>query len=154
MLSDYHLQCRAAVAAIIEAERALGTPPAGLLKVRSVKEQDEFDPSLTDGPFCSVYLQGQPQPIGGTFRRDDWRFPIVVGLSSTGAMNGNKNGPHPASFLNVIHDLFHNRRPAGVPSGVMRCEIDSQPVTVEEKNFEHLTTATTVVLVARLSRRQ
>jgi hypothetical protein len=155
MINDYHLQIRAAVAALIEADRVLATPPIGLLNIRSVKEQDQFDPELADGPFVSCYLAAQANPSGGSTGRDDWKFPIVVALGSSGVYSGERNGPSPTTFLGAIQDIFHNRRPAGVPSLVTLCEVDPQgAVAIEEKKYEQLGAATTVVMTARLPRRR
>lgn len=155
MINDYHLQIRAAVAALIEADRVLGSPPIGLTNVLSVKEQDQFDPDLADGPFVSCYLYAQANPVGGSSGRDDYKFSVVVALGSSGVYSGERNGPNPTDFLGAIADIFHNRRPAGVPSYVWICEVDPQgAVGIEEKKFEQLGAATTVVMTARLPRRR
>lgn len=154
MINDYLLQCRAAVATLIRNDVSLITPPVGLKNVLTVYEQDEFDPALMDGPAISCYFLGQPTPAGGTMGRDDWRFPIVVGLKTTGAKNGDYIDPKPTNFLGAIQDIFHYRRPAGVPTGVYKCEVDPQGATAtDEPKYQQLGAATTVVLTARLNRR-
>lgn len=154
MTSNYLRLCRAAVRNLIEADRVLATPPAGLLGIVKVYEQNEFDPDNMSGPAISCYFMNQPSPIGGSMQRDDWRFPIVVGLKTTGVNTGAKAGPEPTDFLGAIYDIFHNRRPAGVPSGVYKCEIDPQGATAtNEEKYQQLTAAVTVVLTARLNRR-
>lgn len=155
MINDYHLQVRAAVAALIEADRASVTPPIGLTGVGSVKEQDQFNPDLADGPFVSCFFTGQANPVGGSNGRDDWDFPISVALGSVGVYSGETNGPLPTNFLGAIEDIFHNRRPAGVPSYVIGCRIEPQgAVAIDEKKVEQLGAATTVVMTARLPRRR
>jgi hypothetical protein len=152
--NDYHRQCRAFVAALIEADRVATTPPAGLKDIYRVYEQDEFDDNDITGPAVVCYLMAQAAPVGGTMQRDDWKIPIVVGYKTTGVPSGNQAGPHPTVFLGAIQDLFHNRRPAGVPSGVYRIEIDPQGQTAtNEEKYQQLRAATTVVLTARLPRR-
>ena len=154
MINDYHLQIRAAVTALIEADRSSGSPPIGLMNVLSTKEQDQFDPDLADGPFVSCFLSAQANPVGGSNNRDDWDFPISVALGSSGVYSGESNAPRPTTFLGAISDIFHARRPAGVPSFVIGCRIDPQgAVAIEEKKFEQLGAATTVVMTARLPRR-
>lgn len=154
MTNNFHLLCRAFVRNLIEADRALVTPPAGLAGICEVKEQDEFDGDLLTGPAVAVYFLAQATPVGGSMQRDDWKFPVVVGLKTTGVKSGNRAGPHPTTFLGAIQDLFHNRRPAGVPAGVWKCEIDPQGATAtDEPKYQQLTAATTVVLTARLNRR-
>lgn len=154
MTNNYFRLCRAAVAALIEADRALTTPPTGLLGIVKVAEQDEFDSNLLSGPAISCYFLSQPTPVGGSMQRDDWKFPIVVGLMTTGVKTGAKAGPNPTDFLGAIHDIFHSRRPTGVPEGVYKCEIDPQGATAtDEPRYQQLTAATTVALTARLARR-
>lgn len=154
MRNDYFRLCRAAVATLIRADVDLEEPPTGLLGIVKVVEQDEFDGELLSGPAVSCYFLSQPTPSGGSMQRDDWKFPVVVGLKTAGVKTGAKAGPHPTDFLGAIHDLFHRRRPAGVPEGVYLCEIDPQGATAtNEEKYQQLTAAVTVVLTARLNRR-
>lgn len=166
MINDYHRQCRSFVASLIEADRKLGEPPAGLKHLLKTYEQDAFNGELVTGPAAVCYFMSQAQPAGGSSGRDDWRFPVVVALKSTGVRSSgvttgsalpalNMSGPHPTDFLAAIADLFHNRRPAGYPDGVYKCEIDPQGATAtDEPQYQQLTAATTVVLTARLNRRR
>ncbi len=154
MTNNYHRLCRAFVAAMIEADRALPMPPIGLQEIYRVYELDEFEDNKITGPAVVCYLMAQASPAGGTMQRDDWKFPIVVGYKTTGIPSGPHAGPHPTDFLGAIHDLFHNRRPAGVPNGVYRIEVDPQGQTAtNEEKYQQLKAATTVVLTARLPRR-
>lgn len=155
MTNDFHLQCRRFVRDLIEADRVLATPTAGLAQLREVKEMDEFDADKITGPAVAVYFFNTPTHAGGTMMRDDWKFPVVVALKTTGVLNGGRSGPHPTTFLAAIYDLFHNRRPATVPSGVWKCEIDqAAPTITEESKYQDIKAATTVVLTARFNRRR
>lgn len=155
MIPDYHRLCRAAVAAAIEADRILATPPVGLKRLLRTVELDEFDGDRVSGPAAVCYFMNQPQPAGGSSGRDDWRFPVVVGLKSTGTMSGTQSGPHPSDFLGALADIFHWRKPLSIPSGVYKIEIDTQGATnTNEPKYQQLTAATTVVLTARLNRRR
>lgn len=155
MIADFHRQCRAAVRNAIEADRVADPAvDAAWATIREVAEQDEFDGERITGPAVVCYFLSQAIPVGGTMQRDDWKFPIVVGLKTTGVNTGGRTGPHPTQFLGLIQDIFHNRRPAGLPSRVYRCEIDPQGATAtNEEKYQQLQAATTVVLTARFNRR-
>jgi len=154
MIRDFHKQCRDAVAALIEAERTTNPNAAGLKELQKTLSMDTIDGELASGPVAVAYLMAQAQPAGGTARRDDWKIPIAVGLKSTGALSGCRAGPDPTDFLGMLADLFHNKRPAGLPSAVWLCEIDPQGMAAtDEPRFQQLTTATVVVLTARINRR-
>ncbi|MFO0937835.1 MAG: hypothetical protein U0798_15125 [Gemmataceae bacterium] len=153
MNAEYHRNCCQAVADLIEAARQANPNGAGFKDLQPTKVMDSYDGNLAASPVAITYLMAQAQPEGGSMRRDDWKFPVVAAVHTSGVLSGNRAGPEPTDFLGAIAGLFHGKRPAGLPSEVWKCEIDPQGMAAtDEAKYQNLSAATVVVLTARLNR--
>jgi len=119
----------------------------------SVHEQDvPGEPSLPTLPCVIVSYAGPETEIGGTNLRDDWQYPISVGLYTTES-EGTPVGVEVTRFRQIVRKKFHNKRLNGVPE-VWICQYDGQAPVVDEDApaIEHLRTACVITAVARVGR--
>lgn len=124
--------------------------------VLTVHVQDTPDTRHTDLPCAIVSYAGSEFEAGfGSNIRDDWSFPVFVGLFThePSKPEGDPPGCSPAQFRQVVRTEFHNQRLAAVPEVYLVAYSGDAPLWDEDENaFRHLRTGCTVTATARLAR--
>lgn len=115
----------------------------------------EFDrPEDTDRmdlPCAAVTYAGTEFEVGGTNIRDDFAFPLLVGLYTPDGGSADPPGCPLVLFRQIVRQTFNNKRLPGVVD-VYQCGYDGQPPVIDDPIFANLRTAALVVPVARLPR--
>lgn len=124
--------------------------------VLTVSVQDVPDTRLVNLPCAVVAYAGSEFEAGpATNARDDWSFPVFVGLftQEPDRPGADPPGCSPAQFRQVVRGKFHMRRLAAVPEVYLVQYDGSAPLWDEDPEaFRHLRTACQVTATARLAR--
>lgn len=134
-------------------QSVLGTALGSHGIILQIHVQDEpGKPSMPAKPCAIIAYYGAEQEVGGTNLRDDWSFPIHIGLYTLDAAN-DPPGCSATLFRQVVRQAFHNKRLAGVDE-VWLCQVAPQgPVTDDDPEaFDDLRTGMVVNAIARLGR--
>lgn len=156
-LEDTHRDLRAAVAAALRL--ALDAAEVDV----AVTEQDTPDPNMVDLPAVIVSYGGAEQDRGGTNARDDYAFPMLLGLYTlkadpdTDVPANEPPGLRPTAFRTLVRRTFHHRRVVVEPSGLslFPTEYDPTPPVNDDggpEEIQQLRTAVGVTVPARLPR--
>jgi hypothetical protein len=144
-----HEQVRDAVVSTLEIAFAASSP---------VVTVEVFGMTIPDtrrsGLPCVICSEGEEYEggFGGTNVRDDWVYPVLVGLYTSDPV-ADPPGLVLTEFRQIVREQFHNRRLADVPE-VMVCTVrGSGPLAADDvPAFRDLRSAFVVDCVARVAR--
>jgi hypothetical protein len=126
----------------------------------SVKAMDVADVAAVDLPAVIVSYNGSEQEVGGTNVRDDYGYPIQLGLYTVQADNGISGTDSPpgmsaTQFRQYVRAKFHRKRAVAV-TGIdcFLCEYDPTGAVVDEAapTFQQLRAVAVVTVYARVPR--
>lgn len=154
-MADWFRDVRDAVAAAFEA-KLTAESVAGV----TVLAMDTPDARAVDLPAVLVTYNGSEQETGGTNVRDDYGYPIQLGLYTIKADNGVSDdddppGLTPTQFRQYVREKFNRKRAVAV-TGIdcFLCEYDPTGAVIDENapSFKQLQAAAVVTVYARVPR--
>lgn len=147
-MPSLHKTVRAAVKTALEA--ALTAESVTL----TVHEQEILDLNLVSLP-CAVICYAESESFAGTGlnSRDDWKFPILVGLYTEKEPRASTLGCEVTLFREIVRETFHNKRISGV-TGCMLTNVSQAGVVFDIKSawLKNLQTAMVVTPTVRIAR--
>ena len=154
-MADWFRDVRDAVAAAFEA-KLTAESVAGV----TVLAMDSPDANAADKPAVLVTYNGSEQETGGTNVRDDYGYPIQLGLYTVQVDNGisgtdDPPGLTPTQFRQYVREKFHRKRAVSVTGiDVFLCEYDPVGAVVDEAapTYQQLRAVAVVTVYARVPR--
>lgn len=118
-----------------------------------VYAMDINDFNKVDLPCVICSFGVTEQVTGGTNERDDVKYPILVGLFSTGQQNSTSRvGLDPLRFRERVRMLFHMKRLSGITSALY-CDFNGRPpIFVEQPEIDRIPTIVEINVHCRVSR--